>query len=73
MASERRTNMGATLVLSPYDAAVAMASEALTGITIYASFKALYLEVILDGFGSDVAAAQAAGVKFLQAMEAKAR
>ena len=71
MATDRQTTMGASLTVSPYDSSVAMASQSLSGITVFAYFKALYLEIVLDGFGSDVDSARQAGVKFLQVMEAK--
>lgn len=61
----------ASLTIPGYDASVAIASEALTGIKVFAYFGALYLEVILDGFGSDRDAAAQAAVKFLQTEQAK--
>jgi len=73
MAAHQKTTMSATITIPGYDASVAIASEALTGITVYAYFKALYLEIILDGFGQDRDAAAQTGVKFLQAEEAKTK
>lgn len=63
----------ATITIPPYDASVAMASKAITGITIYANFKALYLELVLDGYGSDVELPRQVGATFLQALEAKTK
>jgi hypothetical protein len=66
---------GATDPLPGYDASVALASEALSGITAYANFGALYLEVGVDGYGYplDVTKASQDAAAFLKAMEAKPR
>jgi hypothetical protein len=66
---------GATDPIPGYDASVALASEALTGITAYANFGALYLEVGVDGYGNppDVTKASQDAAAFLKAMEAKPR
>jgi hypothetical protein len=63
----------ASTAIPGYDASVAIGAEVVGGIQIYACFKALYLEVGLDGFGADSAAASQAGVKFLQAEEGKTK
>jgi hypothetical protein len=73
MLAERQDTMSASLAVPGYSTSVASASQALTGITVFAAFRDLYLEVVLDGFGSDADAAGQAGAKFLQAMEAKTK
>jgi hypothetical protein len=73
MVADRQDTMSATLAIPGYDVSVASASQALTGITVLASFHDLYLEVVLDGFGSDVETARQVGAKFLQALQAKTR
>ncbi len=72
MVSLSQSVEAASTTIPGYDASVAIASEALTGITIYAYLKALYLEVILDGYGTDHEPARQDGAKFLQAEAAKA-
>lgn len=64
---------GATTAIPGYDASVALGSEALTGLTAYANFGALYLEVGVDGYGYPPDMNQAAqdASAFLKAMEAK--
>jgi hypothetical protein len=71
MVADRQDTMSATISIPGYDVSVASASQALTGITVLASFKDLYLEVVLDGYGSDVDSARQVGAKFLQALQAK--
>jgi hypothetical protein len=71
MVADRQDTMSATISIPGYDVSVASASQALTGITVLASFKDLYVEVVLDGYGSDVDSARQAGAKFLQALQAK--
>lgn len=73
MVDYQRDSNEAKLTIPPYDGQVAIASQALTGITVYASFSALYLEVILDGYGypPDLSQATKDGTDFLKAMEAK--
>ena len=63
----------ANLTIPPYDSSVAVAYSALTGITIYAHFNSLYLEVGLDGYGNpvDMTLASQDGAAFLQALAAK--
>lgn len=73
MVSYQQTTMSASLAIPGYDASVAIASEALFGITVYAHFKNLYLEIILDGYGSDRDAPAQVGAKFLQVSEAKTK
>ena len=73
MVDYQQTTQSASAAIPGYDASVAIGSEVLGGIKIYACFKALYLEVMLDGFGADSAAASQAGVKFLQAEERKTK
>ena len=73
MVADQQTAQSASTAIPGYDASVAIGSEALGGIKIFAGFKALYLELILDGFGADSSAASQAGAKLLQAEEAKAR
>ncbi|MBN2576303.1 MAG: hypothetical protein JXP73_17205 [Deltaproteobacteria bacterium] len=64
---------GATTPIPGYDTSVALGSEALTGLTAYASFGALYLEVGVDGYGfpPDLDQASNDAAAFLKAMEAK--
>lgn len=73
MVDYQRASNEAKITVPPYDGQVAIASQALTGITIYASFGALYVEVILDGYGypPDLTQATQDGAKLLEAMEAK--
>jgi hypothetical protein len=73
MVDYQRDSNEAKLTIPPYDGQVAIASQALTGITVYASFGALYLEVILDGYGypPDLSLATKDGAQLLAAMEAK--
>jgi hypothetical protein len=73
MVEHQKTTQSATLTIPPYDASVAIASETLTGITVYAYFKSLYLEVILDGYGSDQDTARQVGAKFLETEKAKTK
>jgi len=73
MVAYEQTTTSASVAIPGYDSSVAIARETLTGITVYAYFKAVYLEVILDGFGQDRDAAAQTGVKFLQAEEAKTK
>lgn len=63
----------ANITIAPYDSSVASASEAWTGITVFAYFKALYLELYLDGYGHpvDVTLASQDGAALLQALAAK--
>jgi hypothetical protein len=73
MVDYQRASNEAKITVPPYDGQVAIAAQALTGITIYASFGALYLEEILDGYGypPDLTRATQDGAKLLGAMEAK--
>ena len=71
MLAAQQTTMSASLSIPNYDSSEASASQTLTGITVFAAFKDLYLEVVLDGYGSDVDSASQAGAKLLQAMQAK--
>ena len=73
MVAYQQTAESASTAIPGYDSSVAIGSEALGGIKIFAGFKALYLEVILDGYGADSAAATQVGVRFLQAEEAKTK
>lgn len=73
MVADRQDTMSATIAIPGYDVSVASASQALTGITVLASFNDLYLEVVLDGYGSDVDSARQSGAKFLQALQAKTK
>jgi hypothetical protein len=63
----------ADISIPPYDASVAIASKKLTGITVFAYFSALYLELVLDGYGypPNVTLASQDGAALLQALEAK--
>jgi hypothetical protein len=71
MLASQKTTMSASLTVPGYDASVASAAQALTGITVFAAFKDLYIETVLDGYGSDVNSPSQVGAKFLQAMRAK--
>jgi hypothetical protein len=71
MLAARQTLMSASITIPTYDASVASASTSLGGIGVLAAFKDLYLEIALDGYGSDVDSASQVAVKFLQAMQAK--
>lgn len=73
MVAYQQAAESASIAIPGYAASAAIGSEALGGIKIFAGFKALYLQVSLDGFGSDSAAALQAGVKLLQAEEAKTK
>jgi hypothetical protein len=73
MVAYEQTTTSASVAIPGYDSSVAIASEALTSITVYAYFKALYFQLILDGFGSDHEPARQLAVKFLQAEEAKTK
>jgi hypothetical protein len=73
LAVQKQANV-ADMAIPPYDASVAIASDALTGIKVFAYFKALYVELALDGFGiEDHAPAREAAAQLLAAMEAKTR
>jgi hypothetical protein len=72
MVSQRVSDQGADLPIPGYDASVALAWTTIGGITAVASFKALYLEIIISGVGDDTASAQTAA-QFLQAMQAKTK
>lgn len=73
MFDSRTAQVSANLPIPSYQASVAMASQNLAGITAFAWFKGVYLEVIVDGFGSDTEAASQAAAKFLAAIEAKTK
>lgn len=73
LAVQKQAN-AADMAIPPYDTSVAIASDALTGIKVLAYFKALYVELALDGFGiTDHAPAREAAAKLLAAMEAKTK
>jgi hypothetical protein len=73
LAVQKQANV-ADMAIPPYDTSVAIASDALTGIKVLAYFKALYVELSLDGFGTtDHAPAREAAAKLLAAMEAKSK
>jgi len=62
----------ADVTVPQYTSAVAIASAALTGITVFAHFKAAYFEIQLYGYSDQTAAAQAAQ-KFLDVLKGKAQ
>jgi len=74
MLAEQKKVNAADMAIPPYDASVAIASDALTGIKVFACFEALFVELALDGFGvADHAPAREAAAKLLAAMEAKTK
>lgn len=62
----------AAVTIPSYDSAVAIGAEALTGVTVFAHFKASYFELQLDGYSDQTAATQAAQ-QFLDALKGKTR
>jgi hypothetical protein len=66
---EKRLTSAATAV-PQYDASVASGNPGLTGVTVYAHFKASYFELQLDGYPDQSSATQAA-TAFLKALEKK--
>lgn len=60
----------ADVTVPSYSSAVAIGSAALTGITVFAHFKASYFEIQLDGEPDQTAAAQVAQ-KFLDVLKGK--
>jgi hypothetical protein len=61
----------ATTAVPQYDASVASGNPGLTGVTVYAHFKASYFELQLDGYPDQGSATQTAST-FLKALEKKA-
>jgi hypothetical protein len=72
MFTYQREHTGAAVTIPSYDPAVAIGAEALTGITVFAHFKASYFEVQLDGYSDPTSAAQAAQ-QFLDVLKGKTR
>ena len=69
----QRNQTSADLAIAPYDSSVAAAYTTLFGINVLAYFKALYLEVGMDGYGNppDVATSSQDAAAVLKAMAAK--
>jgi hypothetical protein len=66
-----KDKQSATLGIPPYDGSVAMASTNLTGITALAWFKRVYIELSLDGFGSDTEMATQVAGRFMAKIETR--
>lgn len=62
----------AAVTVPQYASAVAIGAEALTGITVFAHFKASYFEIQLDGYSDQTEGAQAAQ-RFLDVLKGKTR
>jgi hypothetical protein len=61
------------LSVPPYDTSAAIAYKTMTGISAFAHFGALYIELVLDGYGADQEAGLADAAIFLKALEAKTK
>ena len=70
MVAYQKTTSTDTVAIPGYDAAIAFGYPTLTGLTVYANLKALYLEVGLDG-DSNQSSASETGASFLKVLEAK--
>lgn len=70
MATFQKQATNAEVAIPQYDSSVAMASEGITGITVFAYFKSSYFELQLDGY-SDPASAASAAQKFLEVLKRK--
>jgi len=62
----------ASAAIPQYDASVAIGYPGLTGITVYAHFKASYFELQLDGYSDQSSGSQAA-TSFLKVLEKKSK
>lgn len=71
MVDFQRQEYSASVTIPQYDSSVAVASEALTGITVFAHFKSVYFELQIDGIPDQSAATRVAG-ELLRVLETKA-
>jgi hypothetical protein len=71
MVDYQRQQASASVRIPPYESDVAIAAEALTGITVFARFKSMYFELQIDGVPDPSAAVKLAG-QFLAQLQTKA-
>jgi hypothetical protein len=71
MVDYQRQQFSASITIPQYDSSMAIAAGALTGITVFANFKAMYFELQIDGISDQSAAVKVAG-QFLAALQNKA-
>jgi hypothetical protein len=70
MVTYQRDHASDITTIPGFDPSIAFGYPALTGTTVYANLKSLYLEVIIDG-NPNKSSASEVGAQFLKLMEAK--
>jgi hypothetical protein len=62
-------------VIPPYDPSVVIATSKLTGMTVFAHFKASYFELALSGFGAQTGQCTACpvAVQFLDVFKSRTK
>jgi len=73
MFAQEQKSTASDIAIAAFDTSTAIAYSVISGITVYAHFKASYFELYLTGFGTDQNAASQAATQFLQVLQAKTK
>jgi hypothetical protein len=71
MVAYQKTDSPNATAIPGYDAAVGFVYETLTGVTLYASLKSLYVQLEMDGYGDDKTKGAEDGAAILKVLESK--